>query len=729
MVIASAGGTITNATQLPITDTGNYFAVDNTNAALQQAGQKIGNLTLLTTTSNTDLVGAINENTSQLADIPSQVYITEKAKQADLTIANTNIAIQKARTDLLVSVANASFYQKSSNGITGALLVVASGAIAGQINLVNVTPLATGYTPINGDYVLLVYGVASGSAELIDARTGADGITYLNTGDSVRTQFKEQSEAISGVIKSHKNLLISTPRILSNNYDPNTHILSANVDTDVFQPITLFPNVTYYVRNVWGYFSPIKDINGNWSLLETLTDRPTNKSFTVATQSTLYLTIHKDYSNICILTTDIEMYNNATYANYYTSGPKITSEIDTLNKKFDDAIITHKNILISTTKNLGYLYDMNTHQLTANVGCDAFNPITLLPNVTYYIKNVWGVFCLIKNNSGVYSQLTTNEGMASSLSFSVTEQSTLYLTIYIDYAATCILTTDIEMYNKSIYTNYYTSTVLKGLNHSFTVEKDGSGDFTTLYGAIQYAEQFMDSKVYVGSGIWDVIAELGTTYINGVNAANVNRGIRLQNRIHIVFASNSKVVCNYAGSRQDTMDWLSGFNAGKYGFTLENANIEASNVRYTMHDERDSDTDAYKNSYINCHMKLDNSMKVGGGATNCIGGGLGLNGHILIDNCVFETTPTLTYPTNPPIVTYHNSAGANGKNHVTIKNSYLKGTSRIRLNWYGLSTSVTQCEISGCSMGSAILSQAETSDGTSPNVNMAITEWNNVVRV
>ena len=31
-------------------------------------------------------------------------------------------------------------------------------------------------------------------------------------------------------------------------------------------------------------------------------------------------------------------------------------------------------------------------------------------------------------------------------------------------------------------------------------------------------------------------------------------------------------------------------------------------------------------------------------------------------------------------------------------------------------------------MGSTILSQAETSDGTSPYVNMAVTEWNNTIR-
>ena len=136
---------------------------------------------------------AIKNDRSSLAAIPNQTYITEKAKQVDLLTTNnnvtanaTNITTQKARIDSLVAVANASFYQKSTVGTTGALLVVASGATTGQINLASVTPLATGYTAVNGDYVLLVYGVSSGSAELIDSRTGSSGKVYNTLGSAVR---------------------------------------------------------------------------------------------------------------------------------------------------------------------------------------------------------------------------------------------------------------------------------------------------------------------------------------------------------------------------------------------------------------------------------------------------------------------------------------------------------------------------------------------------------------
>ena len=259
----------------------------------------------------------------------------------------------------------------------------------------------------------------------------------------------------------------------------------------------------------------------------------------------------------------------------------------------------------------------------------------------------------------------------------------------------------------------------------YRVEKDGSGDFTSLVDAINEATQYMDSRIYVGAGDWDICDELGETYLNEVSSSK--RGVYLKNRVHLIFASNSKVVCNYTGAREDTMRWLSPFNAGQYGFTLENANIEASNVRYCVHDERDSDTDAYVNKYINCKMHLDNSTNTIIRTCNPIGGGLGKNGYIDITGCWFKGERTSVYTENLPLVTYHNSAGADAKSHISVKNCYLADDGRFRFNWYGQSQLITDVEVSGCSMGSVILSQAEVS-GSSPYQNISIIEWNNTVR-
>lgn len=72
-IIASAGGDITDASQLAIIDTGNYYPFDDVNSALQEAGRRIGDLTQLETTLNTDLVSAINDNTQDVSANTSSI--------------------------------------------------------------------------------------------------------------------------------------------------------------------------------------------------------------------------------------------------------------------------------------------------------------------------------------------------------------------------------------------------------------------------------------------------------------------------------------------------------------------------------------------------------------------------------------------------------------------------------------------------------------------------------
>lgn len=64
--------------------------LDIIDTQIKNRANEIGILSNLNTTNKTDLVQAINENTSQLADIPNQSYITEKAKLEDLTFKSFN---------------------------------------------------------------------------------------------------------------------------------------------------------------------------------------------------------------------------------------------------------------------------------------------------------------------------------------------------------------------------------------------------------------------------------------------------------------------------------------------------------------------------------------------------------------------------------------------------------------------------------------------------------------
>lgn len=256
----------------------------------------------------------------------------------------------------------------------------------------------------------------------------------------------------------------------------------------------------------------------------------------------------------------------------------------------------------------------------------------------------------------------------------------------------------------------------------YNVQKDGSGDFINIVDAIKCATERFDSIVYIGPGTWDILDELGEEYLS--TASELNQGIVLKNRIHVICSSKAYIKCIYNGSDPEVIDHISAFNSGPYGFTLENADIEVANIRYCVHDERNAETEHYDNYFINCRMK--NTNQTPGSRAQCIGGGLGYDGHIVVDGCIFESPMR----TNGGIVTYHNAHGlaTDSKSFIEIKNSYFKGTNTFNAYYYGASEVMTTCLVHGNSFGCApnVLA-ADTNN--SNNINMEIVSWNNEIRV
>lgn len=283
--------------------------------------------------------------------------------------------------------------------------------------------------------------------------------------------------------------------------------------------------------------------------------------------------------------------------------------------------------------------------------------------------------------------------------------------------------TDSQWTNPQLLTNVDNDVNVTGVNpaipHTFYVEKDGSGDYTNLVTAINEATKYMDSTVYVGSGNWDLIDELGSNYIE--NVSSVQRGVVLKNRIHLIFSSNAIVRCEYNGSRALTKEWLSAFNSGIYGFTIENATIFTKNIRYAIHDERDVSTDPYVNKIINCNIYHDSSYNLGG-QNQCIGGGLGKNGYVEIKNTILEN-PNVNQVS---ILSYHNSSVDNAKSNINVEGCYIKGTNTMRFSWYGISALKTVIKCHDNCVGMAISVRAETPDSTVENIE--VLQWNNVVR-
>ena len=316
--------------------------------------------------------------------------------------------------------------------------------------------------------------------------------------------------------------------------------------------------------------------------------------------------------------------------------------------------------------------------------------------------------------------------------------------VYASLSTRIIFEDAIQIEKGSIITSYeppmsviHSSTQLVAKNTSpvFYVDKNGGADFTSLVRAIDRAENFIGAKIYVAPGTYDLIDELkdfyGDSYFDNISASSSERqGIQLKNRVHIIFSSRSKVTAKYEGSNQYVKQKFSAFNANELGFTLENMRLETANTRYCIHDERSVATDQYINVYKNCKMKQDNSANTDWLSKACIGGGLGTNGEVLVENCVFESVGAEQTTKAKYLVSYHNSpdsGNVGARSNVVITGNYIKDGCSIKCSWYGNSEDITTFVVSNNSVGTAIKIHAE---GDNPELtqNIEVFEWNNVIR-
>lgn len=240
--------------------------------------------------------------------------------------------------------------------------------------------------------------------------------------------------------------------------------------------------------------------------------------------------------------------------------------------------------------------------------------------------------------------------------------------------------------------------------------------YTKIKDAIAEAVKYMDSIVYVDSGTYDLISEFGDDYFSGITGDSTSLGIILKNRVKVIFSSNSKVTCHYKGTNKNVCMYFQCFRPSTYGGSLVNLNLEASRIRYPIHDERIQNTDQYINEYINCDIEFDNTKNEYWSAKQCIGGGLGTNGQITIKNCSFNTKFSET-PSSPyGVVSYHNTGASSGKSKIDVDGCYFGDKQTFRLSYYGSSKDISVAKVHGCLLGAEPLKLAETASSTVDNV-------------
>jgi hypothetical protein len=269
---------------------------------------------------------------------------------------------------------------------------------------------------------------------------------------------------------------------------------------------------------------------------------------------------------------------------------------------------------------------------------------------------------------------------------------------------------------------YYTPNTL-------TIKVGAGQTYTRLRDGIAEAVKTKGSTVIVYPGTYDLTSEFATEI---AAATGGQTGIALGNDVTVKFMSGAYVTALFDNSSSWVYNYFSPFYSSG-NFTLENANIKASNTRYCVHDEM-SGSGTYYAKYINCNMEYANTH-TDVNYVQCIGGGLGEHAYITIEGGQYKSSTTVgissygTYGTPEncqECISYHNGRVATCDSKIVVKDVYLKDRGYMRFSCYGESTIKSPVEVNNCSEGLPIMFTYETN--TYHNINYDIVAYNNTVR-
>ncbi len=516
-------------------------------------------------------------------------------------------------------------------------------------------------------FTTLAVGSTTGDAELIDGRTGADGITYANIGGAVRGQVSGLKSDVDANFTFVTQLLKASARVNGKYYYRDTHIKGDNADFAVYPEIPIYSGKTYNLVDAVGIFTTVSYDGGATatSLMLGTSTRVSDLSFTATGDGLLYVTTTTG-TNAMVFDAD---YTQAAYAyvegktNWQLKNDSVGNQITEENCTFFKHL---EQYLLKANKTTGKYYTAYSGLLETPTKAETsiFSGVNLIAGETYTFINVYGYFTQIFDKSGVFiDKLTTSTDVSVTVTYTPSVNCVVYVSAVNTEVPMLVNSSNIlpQTYIEGIYKNVLdivdttltqagmaadAKTVGDKFPTTLTVKKDGTGDYTTVVAAVTQANVLSDAgktvNINIYEGDYDLLAELGgSTFLSAIDRSGVfaeRQGLRLKKNVNLFGVGY--VILRY--ELPDTATYVqsqctSALNLYQTN-SIENIEFIAKNCRYALHDETNGGN-PYLTRYIkNCRFTHLGNVPGLWEYPTVLGGGAGGGSDYTFINSQFITT-------------------------------------------------------------------------------------------
>ncbi|WP_249629081.1 hypothetical protein [Streptococcus uberis] len=569
-------------------------------------------------------------------------------------------------------------------------------------------------------------------SELVDARTDEMGNTFNSAGDAVRNKVS---------YKPGTNL-INPAKAVTGFYVSSTAGTKNPDATYQYNTIMSIENMTFYlvpVSNIHVAF-----FNASNGFISGLVD-PKNfttpsgtKYFTVSYKTSVASQVMLSKSPITTYEPYVSGIDGTEIIKGTISGDKLLPD---LKLKVETAVsyVEGVNLINKSLATVGYYVSGTAGAKNANA-LYQYNYLNVNAGDQFYLYYVTNVHIAFFNSTGTFiSGLVSPTNpftvpantVQMSVSYQITQKDAIVLSKktvsqYVPYELGIDGT---KINSQTIQYNALSADLVEAIKATKLIKVGPGQQYTSLLKAIsentatkntyQLVNYVVDMKKeyedYYGATFF-------ASYVDYSGSDFNKRGYNLKIGDNLIADPKSKIVWNYDASNVNVNTWFSPLN-----LTINNK-VDGLNVdivtdyscRYLVHDDFAWDNNG-KNHVSNCHFKGRSYF------FQIIGAGMSTNSEYLYENCKFEDSGNPVDPSNTKeqlAYTIHNNSKAGAKNNVELKNCWTSPNLSIRATHYGQSTEISEFTVTNCKTKS-VYTKAHTVDGTSPNVNVQLFDWNN----